>query len=566
MANEGFWPCLGMDHKVQKDAPQALFDPLWNSARHPGASLLPVWGPATVAENEMTSFDATACLFANIHAIHAQYAHQLQLQHLALKPNIKAMCTVDKQPQPELVKSNKDIPIQAAEDILADVVDLSASKPFPSSCCVCQMQLKPNDYQTHFLSKEHLGQVFEMEQRAVIVTGVPHETALVVMEVLFQGFVLQPHSVTFIPAKTDLLCEEGLAKVLIQYRPVSDFWHVVLSNPEEAQRAAQIPDLSFGTHRLRVELAIKPQHCITCDVTVQSTLLLEDHRRTHRHQELFRQHAARCGLSLVGLPPTVTLKELHGFLDSCEIIEGGCTTEVVTKKDWTKSLTAHLVFATETDADAAYDLCKAGSPVLGEHVRLLRPSGPKPEEAQAAKLVSEKADEVRHLVTRLLWTNHTTDADALSPFLFSRIYYTFMSARPRILSPLCPRNRFLREFDVLCSRNGTISLHAALVLLEPLEESSNALPESILQWLLERITRYCSNSQEVPITRSVFFQIRDLIHNTHQVWDEVSHCLQATASMPGELATTIVPLSPGPRRRSSASWKPHRASARLGRR
>eukprot|EP00667_Euglena_gracilis_P001680 EG_transcript_1681 len=534
--------------------------------------------PDNLPKGGVANFSLAACVFANVSAIYAQYAYQMQLQQMAVSscaPTPLLMMEIPSaqplapcQPLPEA--AYQEVPIQAAEDVLADCDDTLSLTPLLSSCCVCDVQLRlQHDVTAHLLSKEHQQRVFALEQRAVIVRGVPPEpeAAVAVIETLFQGFNLPPDSIAFIPAMVDPSSQEGLAKVLEQYRPLSEYWHVVFATPEDAQLAAQTPEFSFGNRRLRVQLAIQPEHCITCDVTLQSAPQLEDHRGTARHQEQFRQHAARCGLSLVGLPLTVTREELDALLDTCETIEGGYRTEVTTRKDGTQSLTVHLVFATEADADDAYDLCKAGDPLLGDNVRLLRPSGPKPDEAQAAKVAGEKAEEVRRFVRGLLRSHHIKELGAVFPSLFSRIYYTYISARPLILPILRPRNRFLSDFDAQCTRAGTLSLDAALALLRPLtEEAAAPLPDAISQWLWERVLRYCSNARTVPITRSTFCQIRDLMHYTHQVCSEVTRVVLTKPGRPGA-PTPSAPTAPcnGHKRRAGPSWKPRgTGSARWG--
>eukprot|EP00667_Euglena_gracilis_P009484 EG_transcript_9629 len=460
-------------------------------------------GGATKLNPESGSLDIVS-------AMYAQHAFRLQLQQLTTPLLAPALTVNPPAPQlkPASLPTSDTEPALATPEVQVSSETLLHPKQSLSSCCICDEQFESQtSATTHLLSKNHQRRVFEQEQCAAIVTGVPHEAAMAILEALFQDFTLPPGAATLIPALADPRSQEGLAKVLEPYRPAGEYWHVVLASPEEAQQAAQISEVAFFHHRLRVHLAVQPQHCPTCDVTVQSTPQLEDHRHSHRHQELFRQHAARCGLSLVGLPLEVGRRELAVLLDACEIVEEGYTAEVVTKKDGTQSQTVHLVFASEADADEAYDRCKVGDPLLGPALRLLRPCGPKRDDAEVALLIAKKAGEVQQLVSGMLRAHHIKDIRAVSPSIFTRIYNSYVLARPAVLPTLIPRHRFLKEFEQ-AAQNGIVSLDSALAILQPLGlEFPFALPESIALWLCERVMRYSGNSQMVPITRSTFIRI-----------------------------------------------------------
>eukprot|EP00667_Euglena_gracilis_P019902 EG_transcript_21397 len=149
----------------------------------------------------------------------------------------------------------------------------------PTTCALCDVSLlTPLDSEAHLNSREHLRRLQEREQRAILVRGLPADTTPEDLLRMFQDYRLAPDAVTYVSAS--------------EADPPSGHWRILLNTVDDARTAAKYPPAPVGaTSSVSITLALPPDNCALCNITVTSAYQLQQHRKGHRHRETVKQRA-----------------------------------------------------------------------------------------------------------------------------------------------------------------------------------------------------------------------------------------------------------------------------------
>eukprot|EP00668_Euglena_longa_P005990 GGOE01007101.1.p1 GENE.GGOE01007101.1~~GGOE01007101.1.p1 ORF type:complete len:600 (+),score=130.27 GGOE01007101.1:265-1800(+) len=417
---------------------------------------------------------------------------------------------------------------------------------WPATCALCDVSLlNPCDWDAHLMSKDHGKRWREREQRAILVHGLPAGTTLREVHSIFQSHRLAPDAVQYVPTP-----ESG------------GHWHILLNTVDEARAIVKLSPTAFGLGSIIITLAMPPDHCAVCNVTVTSAFQLQQHMEGNRHREALRKRAGGCGLLLSGVPLAVCEGDVLAALVGCEVLRGGLLLSCNPNEPFQ---TAHVALASPSDMNRAFAMLHANPSALGAAVQVTRSPGEEDDGAAAVYIPMEPqvtpisglktAREVHLLVCSLLSEHNVEDVQAISPTLFSRICTIFMSCKPSLLNGTRPRDRFFAQFEAQAgSRSGLLPLQQALDILQPLEADwPFPLPAGVQEWLRWKMSKFCPSPEVDLLSKGRFAQVRNLIsdafHATNIVMEKIAANCRSPPAMrppPRRLAHSMATHSSAP--------------------